>query len=254
MKKIIILFGLVLLVSCKSKQIAVAEQGASEKIEASKIIQGHYSNKFNFETANIRTSVSYKDDKTSLSVNGDIRIKKEEIILVSARILGFPLAKALITPTRVSYYSKDGRFFDGDYTMLSRWLGTDLDFKKVQNILLGQAMDDLTKTNYNVSIENEKYKLKSKANANITKEFLFEGANFLLKDQVISQKDPMRSLEVSYPAYKAYDKATLPLNMIIEAFQKGNVRIEVDYNSISFDEKLSFPYNIPEGYEQIFID
>jgi len=50
MKKIIILFGLVLLVSCKSKQIAVAEQGASEKIEASKIIQGHYSNKFNFET------------------------------------------------------------------------------------------------------------------------------------------------------------------------------------------------------------
>ena len=43
MKKIIILFGLVLLVSCKSKQIAVAEQGASEKIEASKIIQGHYS-------------------------------------------------------------------------------------------------------------------------------------------------------------------------------------------------------------------
>ena len=119
---------------------------------------------------------------------------------------------------------------------------------------MGRAIDDLTKAKYNVSIEGEKYKLKTKEGNNIIKEFLFEGANFLLKDQIVSQQNPLRSLEVNYPAYKSYDKATLPLSMNIDAYEKTKVKIEVNYNSISFDEKLNFPYTIPEGYEEIIID
>lgn len=255
MKQISIVLVLLVLVSCKSKQNVVTEQGASENVEVSKIIQGHYGNKLDFQTASIRSSVSYEDEKTSLSISCDIRMKKDETILVTARALGLiTVAKALITPERVSFYSKDGKYFDGDYRLLSKWLGTDLDFNKVQNLLLGRAIDDLTKAKYTTSIEGEKYKLKAKERNNITKEFLFEGANYLLKDQIISQQNPLRSLEVNYPAYKSYDKGTLPLSLIIEAFEKNKVKIEVNYNSISFDEKLSFPYSIPEGYEQIIID
>lgn len=255
MKQISIVLALVLLVSCKSRQAVVAEQGATENVEVSKIIQGHYGNKLNFQTASIRSTVGYEDERSSLSISCDIRIKKDETILVTARALGLiTVAKALITPERVSFYSKDGRYFDGDYRLLSKWLGTDLDFNKVQNLLLGRTIDDLTKSKYNVSIEGDKYKLKTKEKNNIIKEFLFEGANYLLKDQIVSQQNPLRSLEVSYPAYKPYDKGNLPASMIIEAYEKGKVKIEVSYNSISFDEKLSFPYSIPEGYEQIIID
>lgn len=255
MKRISIVLILMVLVSCKSKQNIVTEQGVSEKVEVSKIIQGHYANKLDFQTASIRSTVGYDDGKTALSINCDIRIKKDETIMVTARALGLiTVAKALITPERVSFYSKDGKYFDGDYRLLSKWLGTDLDFNKVQNLLLGRAIDDLTKAKYNVSIEGEKYKLKTKEGNNIIKEFLFEGANFLLKDQIVSQQNPLRSLEVNYPAYKSYDKATLPLSMNIDAYEKTKVKIEVSYNSISFDEKLNFPYTIPEGYEEIIID
>ena len=41
------------------------------------------------------------------------------------------MAKALITPTKVSYYEKiNNTYFEGDFSLLSNWLGTDLDFQK----------------------------------------------------------------------------------------------------------------------------
>jgi hypothetical protein len=39
------------------------------------------------------------------------------------------MAKASITPTSVSYYEKiKGTYFEGDFSALSQWLGTDLDY------------------------------------------------------------------------------------------------------------------------------
>jgi hypothetical protein len=58
------------------------------------------------------------------------------------------MAKASITPTSVSYYEKiKGTYFEGDFSALSQWLGTDLDFNKIQNMLLGEAAhENATKT------------------------------------------------------------------------------------------------------------
>jgi hypothetical protein len=33
--------------------------------------------------------------------------------------------------------------FEGDFSALSQWLGTDLDYNKIQNLLVGEALDDL---------------------------------------------------------------------------------------------------------------
>ena len=61
-------------------------------------------------------------------------------------------------------------------------------------------------------------------------------------------------LQVIYPSFKQYSQANLPESIQIEAVQeKGKTNINLDYNSVSFDEELSFPYNVPDGYERIFI-
>ena len=106
MKKIIIVFiGLTLLVSCKAKK-SVLESAANESLAAAKIIDGHYENKKEFSTLNIRANAKYKDDKQSHSVTADIRIKKNEIIWINVKLLGFPVAKALITPNSSSSNKK----------------------------------------------------------------------------------------------------------------------------------------------------
>jgi hypothetical protein len=254
MQKWLVVFGLLFLVSCKTKQV-VAEQGAADNVAVSKIISGHYANRKNFETLNIKASARYEDDKQTQNVTAEIRMKKDEKILVIVRFFGITMAKAMITPEKVSYYEKiNGKYFEGNYSLLSKWLGTDLDYQKVQNLFLGLALDDLTKGKYVESVENNLYKLKSKTNGATEKEFLFEGANFLLKKEVLAQKDEDRSLEINYLSHKESPKGIMPFDIFIQAFQKDKVAIQIGYNSVSFDEGLSFSYDVPEGYEQIFID
>ena len=243
------------MVSCKSKAV-ISEATATKTMSADKVIDNHYDTKKEFKTAYIKADVAYKDDKQSLNVSADIRIKKNEQILLSIRFFGITMAKALITPKEVKYYEKSGnKYFEGDYTTLSKWLGTDLDFNKVQNMLIGQAFDDLNKGKYDSSIEDGLYKLYDKSNKNTEKSFFFEASQFLIKKQEISQKAKNRMLKVSYPNHKDYPEVILPTELIIEALQDNKAtRINIEYKSATFNEDLSFPYSVPEGYDRIFID
>lgn len=243
------------LFSCKPKQF-ITEGKATKELTTKKIIENHYDNKKDFSTLYIRGNAKFKDDKQSISFNVDIRIKKDEIILVSIRFLGITMAKGMITPNEVKYYEKNGNnYFEGDYSTLSNLLGTDLDFYKAQNLLIGKAIDDLRKGKYSNSIENDWYKLEDVNTNSSQKAFYFEAANFLIKKQVVNQPTKNRKLVVLYPNHKEYTEAILPLEVMIEAFQDNKKStISLQYNQVSFNEDLSFPYSVPEGYDRIILE
>ena len=258
MKKYISLFLIIFLVSCKAKVVAVAETKVTKDtiMTAEKVIENHYQNKNDFSTLYIKANAKYQDDKQSQNVTAEIKIKKDDKILISVRVLGITMAKALITPTSVQYYEKIGnKYFEGDYAGLSKWIGTDLDFNKVQNIFLGKALDDLHKAQYQVSISDNWYKLENNSDSITKKAFFFEGNKFLIKKQLVTQPSLERTLQIQYPDYKKYDEMILPLSFIIDAFQKeAQTNINIDYKNVTFNEDLSFPYSVPEGYERIFIE
>ena len=255
MKKIAILAVLVLMMSCKSKSVVAEASVNATHLTANKIIENHYNNKNNFSTLYIKSNARYVDDKQTQNVTAEIKIKKDEQILVSIRFLGITMAKALITTTSVSYYEKiNGSYFEGDFRGLSLWLGTDLDFTKIQNMLLGDAIDDLNKGKYTESLAEQTYRLDDVSNKNTKKSFFFDADNFLVKRQEITQTAENRTIKVAYSDSKVYKEATLPSSVLINTLQtKGKTEINLDYNNVSFNEELSFPYSVPNGYKRIII-
>lgn len=244
-----------LIVSCKSKAV-LAEGSATKLLSSEKIISNHYNNKVNFSTVYIKANAKYKDERNSQTVTAEIRIQKDEKILISVRIIGFTVAKALITPTSVQYYDKIGNsYFEGDYSGLTAFLGTDLDFNKVQNMFLGKPLDNLNKGKYKVSILDKLYLLTNNDDEKTFKSFYFESENFLIKKQEVNQPLQERELQIEYSDFKKYDEIILPLSLAIEANQKkGKTTIDIEYKLATFNEELSFPYSVPEGYERIYIN
>lgn len=255
MKKLLLLFIIISLYSCRATKPVLKQSHAKDEIASEKIIASHYANKTDFKTIYLKTAVHFEDEKQAQNVSAEIRIKKNEIISVSIRFLGITMAKALITPNRVQYYEKiGGKFFDGNYESLSKFLGTDLDFNKVQNLFIGQALDDLTKEKYINSIEDKLYKLENIDDAKTKKTFYFDSESFHVTKQLISQSEQSRSLQIVYPEYKQYLEMNLPTSILIGALiEKGRTNIKIDYNSATFNEEINFPYSVPEGYEQTFI-
>ncbi len=245
------------IVSCKSKAKLVSNNVAvdAKELTAQRIIKNYYNNKSEFSTLYIKSNVKFSYEKQTQNVTAEIKIKKDEQILVSVRFLGITMAKALITPTTVNYYEKiNGSYFEGDYSTLSDLLGTNLDYSKVQNMLLGQVMDDLTKGKYQDSLVDQSYRLEDISNSATKKYFFFDIKSFLLNKQQIVQSVEKRAIQVVYSDFKKYNESQFPSNIEINALQeKGNTKINLDYNTITLNEQLTFPYSVPSGYKRILI-
>lgn len=242
-------------VSCKSKSAVVNTAKADSEIKTNKIIENHYNNKFNFSTVYIKSKVRYASEKQTQNVTAEIKIKKDEQILVSVRFLGITMAKASITPTSVSYYEKvNGTYFEGDFSTLSEKLGTDLDYAKLQNILLGQAIDDLKKGKYNESLVDQMYRLEDVSDSKTQKSFYLDATKFLVQKQEIKQTLENRMIQVGYSNHKEYNEMILPLIINIVGYQNENKsEINFEYDTVTFNEELSFPYSVPDGYKRILI-
>ncbi len=257
MKNTIILVSILLLVSCKSKMVVVQTKKDTTNISitADKLIENYYNNKTDFSTLYIKSNAHYQDSKQSQNVTAEIKIKQNEKILVSIRFLGITMAKALITPKEVRYYEKiNGSYFEGDFSSLSKWLGTDLDYDKIQNLLLGQSIDNLKKGKYNLTVLDKIFKLDEIQKGTIKKIFYINSENTTVQKQEITQPEQDRSIQIVYSDSKNYNELLLPSNISIQAFQKENkTEINLDYNTITLNEELSFPYQVPDGYKKIII-
>ena len=258
MRKIIMVLFLMVLVSCKTQQavvIAAPEVPKTKDISAEEIIANHYNNKINFATVYIKSNVRFSDEKQTQNVSAEIKIKKDEQILISVRFLGITMAKALITPATVSYYEKmNSTYFEGDFSGLSQWLGTDLDFSKIQNMLLGEAFDNLQQGKYTLSKSEQGFELADLQSEKTKKNYVLDMEKFQIKKQEISQPEQDRMIQVSYSERASFNEGAVPMQVLINALQaKGKTEISFNYNAVSFNEELSFPYSVPNGYKRILI-
>jgi hypothetical protein len=58
-------------------------------------------------------------------------------------------------------------------------------------------------------------------------------------------------IQVNYSNMMKYKETMLPGN-VINTFAQGKSVIDLD-NNITFNEALSFPYSVPNGYNRIII-
>jgi len=145
-KTIHILIVSVLLVSCKAK---IIEGSTAISMSSKNIIKNHYEHQFNKKTINARLKAVYRSHDDLQTITIKLRLEKDKAIWMSGTMLGFPLAKIMITPTKVLFYEKlDKTYFEGDFTLLSNFLGTEVDFEIIQNLLIGESILDLTKKKY----------------------------------------------------------------------------------------------------------
>ena len=248
----IVLFFLLIFTSCKTNKSIV--ESNINNISTKKIINNHYNSNFNQKTINAKINAKYKDEKTSVSFSIKLRLEKDKTIWMSATKFGIPVAKVKITPSRVLYYEKMQRtYFDGDFSLLSDWLGTELDYEKVQNILLGQAVLNLKKGKYNSKIDTNLYQLKPKQDADLFGILFFLNPdNFKVNRQEISNQEKKQLLSVSYPNYSKIKGEQFPKNINIRAIDhKKLTTINIEYRTVEFNEDLTFPFSIPNGYKEI---
>lgn len=253
-KTTILLFICIGLLGCKSgKNAFIWNESAAKNVKTSLfILNEHAKNAQNFETAIIKGTATYISDSQNQDLGMDVQIEKDKQILINLRVKGFPVAKALITPDKISYYSRlNNRFFEGDYAILTRILGQELHYNQLQNLLLGQVLDSKSEDQFIASIENGLHKLSPIELEKIQATYYFEDKNSLLKKEEITEADTDRKLTITYPKHQKINDYIVPEEIHILAEQISTISLNLYYKKITFNEPLAIKYKIPSDSKRI---
>ncbi|MGJ8591395.1 MAG: DUF4292 domain-containing protein [Aquaticitalea sp.] len=250
-KYVFLILILVSFLGCKSTKSLTATGTIKESMSSRQIIKENQKQTADFKTLQAKVKIDFTDGDKSNGVSVNLRIEKDKVIWLSAPL---GVARAMITPEKVSYYNKwENEYFDGDFSLLSELLGIELDFNKVQNILLGETLFDLSNGTYVVSNNEVSYVLRPENQKPVFEIFyLFNPSYFKLNSQQLSQSEEKRFLQVDYKKYQLVTKEIVPeIVNIVAVEDNSEVKIDLEFKSVSLNEELRFPFEIPEGYKEI---
>jgi outer membrane biogenesis lipoprotein LolB len=239
--------------SCKSAKSLTASGKPNEQLSAKQLIKTHEKNFTKFETLQAKVRIDITQDEKTQGSTFSLRIEKDKVIWLSAAL---GLARLKITPEKVQFYSKiENQYFDGDYALLSDFAGTELDFFKVQNILLGHAIFNLKSEPHKLRVNELSYILQPEEQAVLFDLiYLINPSHFKLDSLQLYQQLEGRMLQVDYSSYQKFEGQVLPKEIrIIAVDGPDQATIDIEIKSVNLNNELRFPFKIPEGFDEIVI-
>ena len=82
--------------------------------------------------------------------------------------------------------------------------------------------------------------------------YIINPAYFKIVSQQLAQSKEKRVLQIDYLKYQEVDAQIIPERIKINAVEgRSETIIELEFKSVSLNEKLNFPFKIPSGFEVI---
>jgi len=239
------IIGALLFFSCSKKITPVATPVAPS---TSLSIQ-----EVDFEYFTGKARVNFKDNKKEQEVKANIRIRKDSVIWMTFSVIGVQGGKALINKDSITIVSNlEKEYYVFDYVELSKRFNFHIDFKIVQEAMLGnliqprQAEDKvIAEPSFNILQQGQgTVHIKNYVNTASTK----------IERVEMTEDNSNNSMTMNYRNFQPVGDKLFPYNSVISLFYKTaagilNTTIEVDYNKAEVgDKELKFPFNIPRKY------
>lgn len=242
---------LCLSLSCNSARSIIANGKVDAKLTSKQLIRESTKRKAQFKTLQAKVKLDIVEGLKTSGYTLNLRMETDKTIWLNATL---GLARAMITPDRVQFYDKiNNQYFDGDYTLLSNLLGVELNFDKVQRLLLGESIFDLKDDTYVISNNEASYILEPKNQRALLELFLlFNPSHFKMDSQQLMQPSKQRFLQIDYTEYQKIENDILPQHIKIIAVEENEeLKVLMEYKSVSINQEVRFPFKIPSGYKEI---
>jgi hypothetical protein len=230
-----------------------------------------------------RISVSFDISGEKNSVTSQLKMRKDDRILVTLRKMGFPIGRGLITNDSVKVVNFIERnFFIGDISSIQKLFGMDIDYKTIQALLTADVSHfvdkDLSDRDFTSKVEGQMYRLDSEFNRKISKalergqekllsrymESMDEIEFFTITAWVCPEKFVVQKLEIKniksdknivvlYDGYEYVNRQLFPTIIDVHYSEdEKDLKLQMKIGKISTKRDRDFSFTIPERYEQLF--
>lgn len=243
----------ILLTSCKTTKNMMDVNAIASETSAKKVAKKHVDANFDEKTINAKLKVNFDNGKTRQSLTVNLQIEKDAVIWIKGTKF-ITVFKAKITPKSVTYYSPYAKnYFEGDFSLIEELLGIEINFEQLQNLFLGQSLQNVKKEKQHLEIFNNKYVLSPEIQSSLFDIFFtINPSHFKLdKQSIVNNKKKLR-LDIQYSGYNFIQKTLFPETINISAkSEKSITTIDLIYKAVVFNSELNTSFDIPNGYKRI---
>lgn len=264
-KVILLLAVITIFISCRDNKITRRPlEGKNKDFLMSELIK----NEVDFTTFSAKSAISVENNGAKNAFKSTIRIQKDSAIWVSITpLFGIELARVLLTKDSLKVINRiNAEYFIGDYEYFYKKYDVALDFETIQSLLLGNKVDFEEDEKLKFSIDNEKYYLGNikkrkveRADKNLRKKesdevvsLWLNPTTFKIEEMLISDLTASRFVRAQFSDHQAFGKQSIPTKLMYFLNESKENKVSIDYTRISLNQGISFSFNIPSKYEQVF--
>ncbi|MBX2844757.1 MAG: DUF4292 domain-containing protein [Saprospiraceae bacterium] len=236
--------------ACKNKKDIAATEGPIN-LNKNKAMTLFQDGIVDFDTFEGKSKIRFEDAERQLSFKATVRVKKDEMIWVSAGMLGFEGVRALITPDSVKVINRLERtYYESSIDYVGELTNMPVNFEGLQNLLVGNWLF-FDKDSAKFEEKEGIVELSSEKDA-IVNILWLDNVTLLLQRQTLLDQINDRSMEISYHDYRPMDDAAFPYESVIHVSGRDEAWIDMEYSSVELDSNPSFAFSVSDKYERIY--
>jgi hypothetical protein len=241
MNKLICLIILVAsLSSCATKKTTTINFSVPPK-DAKELI-ARVNSKNNYpEWLNLRGKVSIIKNDQDITLNIDIKSRKDSIIWISARgPFGIEIIRAQLTPDSIYFINRINKTYLIKAALyIKEFINVDLSFYDFQDIITANLK--IFKKNYKLEVNEIGFHLVSdNFSYSITNNYRVQNAKLFYKK---------RNLEFSLEDYQEADN--FPKKVTLQLADEEIFETTINYSKVKFNKPQKILFKIPDSYDEI---
>jgi Domain of unknown function (DUF4292) len=255
---------------CKTRQNAVPpvvkEAKKPEDKTAPDLQQLIAANSFNARTFTAKAAVQSIVGGQDNSFNINLRLCTDSAIWISiSPLLGIEVARVLVTRDSVKFIDRlNKKYSVSDFQFLNDLLQVNVDFDIIQGVLTGNLFAYKKNKFNSVYIEDRYYilstlskrKLKrSLEDVDISKPIVqdlwVDGSNYRITRLNVEDQRLNKTLLTDYADHRQTEGGLFPFKSKTVITAGKTLKIDIEYQKLTLNNDIDFPFTIPAGYERI---
>jgi len=240
--------------SCAPKKRMVSTAGGERRVsrvERMDILDNISQRQLRFSTFSGRAKSSVTINKEYYDATANVRIERDKAIWISiTALMGIEMGRLLITEDSVKIINRlRSEYTRKPFSYLSDLTGAALDFSTLQQLLVGNAIDQATGSDTEVWAVGDGYVLRSETPGLA---YLVQlDTNYRTVRTLMEKQTQHQRMETNYMDYRESSGFTFPhLVSISLTADRLDLRSEMKYSKVSYNDALEMPFNIPPRYTE----
>ena len=253
-------------VGCKTSQKTVSPVVKAEDKSAPDLQQLISDSSFKARTISAKASVNAVIGEEENSFNINLRIYSDSVIWISiSPLLGIEVARVMVTKDTVQYMDRlNKKYSKSGFDNLNELLQINVDFEILQGILTGNLFAYKKNKFNSVYVEDKYYILSTLSKRQlkrsleevdidkpIVQDLWVDAGTYRITKLNVEDQRLNKSLLTDYEDFRVTEGGRFPFKSKTSISAGKALRINIDYQKLTLNTDIEFPFNIPQGYEKV---